>query len=385
MTDNYKITNEDCLIGLKEIKDDSINLVVADPPFGIDEGTFGKHYKRKDNVIDGYVHAPENYEDWSYQWIKECKRIIKNTGTIYIISGWSKLGEILSAIKKNDLHTINHVIWRFNFGVFTQKKYVSSHYHILVLGKKKKGQTFNTYCRFGPQEKNEKKQSLLNIDMEDVWYINKEFAPDQMKNSNKLPEALLEKIILYASNQGDIVLDPFLGNFTTAKVALNLGRKAWGFELNKESFNHFMPIISEIEFGKGLETLKKVKIIKPKKQGKKITDEDKLGIFKDYEDLVTKKKNKKDVTEFLQKKYERGKFSIKNILDKQVILKNEMFKQYKKDKTTTNDTYLKDEGLLLAKLFETYLTISNTDDNKEIKKITNYPTHEIKNIRKNIL
>ena len=46
---------------------------------------------------------------------------------------------------------------------------------------------------------------------------------------------------------------------------------------------------------------------------------------------------------------------------------------------------IKDEGLLLAKLFETYLIISNTDDNKEIKKITNYPTHEIKNIRKNIL
>ena len=62
-----------------------------------------------------------------------------------------------------------------------------------------------------------------------------------------------------------------------------------------------------------------------------------------------------------------------------------MFKQYKKDKTTTNDTYLKDEGSLLAELFETYLTISNTDNNKEIKKITNYPTHEIKNIRKNIL
>ena len=345
----------------------------------------GKHYNRKDNVIDGYVHAPENYEDWSYEWIKECKRIIKNTGTIYIISGWSKLGEILNAIKKNNLHTINHVIWRYNFGVFTQKKYVTSHYHILVLGKQKKGQTFNTYCRFGPQEKNEKKQSLLNIDLEDVWYINKEFAPDQIKNSNKLPEALLEKIILYASNQGDIVLDPFLGNFTTAKVALNLGRKAWGFELNKESFDYFMPIIAELEFGKGLETLKKVEIIKPKKQGKKITDEDKLGIFKDYEDLVTKKKNKKDVTEYLQKKYERGKFAIKNILDKQVILKNELFKQYKKDKTTTNDTYLKDEGLLLAKLFETYLIISNTDDNKEIKKITNYPTHEIKNIRKNIL
>jgi hypothetical protein len=146
-----------------------------------------------------------------------------------------------------------------------------------------------------------------------------------------------------------------------------------------------MPIIAELEFGKGLETLKKVKIIKPKKQGKKITDEDKLGIFKDYEDLVTKEKNKKDVTEFLQKKYERGKFSIKNILDKQVTLKNELFKQYKKIETTINDTYLKDEGLLLVKLFETYLIISNTDDNKEIKKITNYPTHEIKNIKKNIL
>ena len=92
MTYNYKIENKDCVIGLTEIKDDSVNLVIADPPFGINEATFGKHYNRKDNVIDGYVHAPENYEDWSYQWIKECKRIIKNTGTIYIISGWSKLG-----------------------------------------------------------------------------------------------------------------------------------------------------------------------------------------------------------------------------------------------------------------------------------------------------
>ena len=139
--------------------------------------------------------------------------------------------------------------------------------------------------------------------------------PDQIKNVNKLPEGLIQKLILYSSNPGDIVCDFFMGNFTTAYAAIKLGRYPIGFELNKNAFQHHEPLLSNIKFGCDLETLKKVEIIKPKNQGKSVTDAEKESIKQDYQTLLNEGRKKKDINAFLCKKYGRGRFSIKNILD----------------------------------------------------------------------
>lgn len=312
------IYNEDCILGArKHLEDESVDLGIYDPPFGINEGSFDKHYKRKkDFVFDGYVEAPNDYYKFSVDWITEAKRILKPNGSMYIISGWTHLRHILNAVHELDLETLNHIIWKFNFGVATKKKYVTSHYHILYLAKPGAKPKFNTYCRFGLQEKDQNNRSLNYTDLQDVFVINKEYNPSERKNKNKLPDALIEKLILYSSDVGDIVCDFFLGNFTTAIVSKKLGRTPIGFELNSESFEYWNNKLSQIEYGCDLKNLKIVKNDVPTNQGKPISEEEIASLITDFQEQMKILKTKKAVMEYLCKKYQRGRFGIKNILDK---------------------------------------------------------------------
>lgn len=310
-----EIWNEDCIEGSKaRIADKSVDLVVCDPPFGINETTFDAIYKRgKDKVIDGYVEAPDDYDVFTKNWMTQAHRILKDTGTFYVISGWSKLKDILVSADELGLVTLNHCIWKFNFGVNTTQKFVTSHYHVLRFAKSDRV-VFNTYCRFGPQEKSENNKSLLFGDLEDVFVINKEYAQGETKNKNKLPEELIRKLILYSSDEDDLVCDFFMGNFTTATVANGLGRRVVGFELNKKSYDYWMSIVSGQPKGNMLDTLKKVKVVLPENQGKVISDEEREKIEKDFKELM-KIKSKKDTIQHLMAKYGRGKFSIINIIE----------------------------------------------------------------------
>jgi site-specific DNA-methyltransferase (adenine-specific) len=227
------------------IDDRSVDLVIADPPFGLNESTFEKHYNRKEeNVLGGYVEAPTDYLEFTQKWMTESKRVLKDNGSMYVVSGWTNLKDVLNVASDLGLHTINHIIWRFSFGVFTKSKFVTSHYHILYLKKNKKVKAkFNTHSRYSGNDRDENNRSLLYKDLEDVWNIKKEYQPGKIKNRNKLPDKLVEKMILYSSNTGDVVLDPFLGNFTTAFVARKHGRVPMGFEINKISFDHNMSLL----------------------------------------------------------------------------------------------------------------------------------------------
>jgi site-specific DNA-methyltransferase (adenine-specific) len=63
---------------------------------------------------------------------------MKDDGSMYIVSGWSNLSSIYKALDKLDLYTINHIVWKYNFGVATKSKFVSAHYHIFYISKNKK-------------------------------------------------------------------------------------------------------------------------------------------------------------------------------------------------------------------------------------------------------
>ena len=73
--------------------------------------------------------------------------------------------------------------------------------------------------------------------MEDVWIINREYRPGQVRNKNQLPTELVRKMIAYSSNPGNKVIDFFLGGMTVADVAKDMGRIPYGFEINSECFN----------------------------------------------------------------------------------------------------------------------------------------------------
>jgi len=312
------IFNEDCIDYDKKIPDNSVDLGIYDPPFGLGETEFQKHYKRNpSHVIGGYKEAPEDYEQWTHLWLSEAKRVLKPNGSMYVIMGHTNLRYLLNAAHNVGLNEINHIIWKYNFGVYTKKKFVTSHYHILYYSKSKKAKpTFNLNCRFGSQEKNNNGNSLLYQDMEDVFDIKKEYSPKQKKNQNKLPEKLINKLILYSSSENDMVCDFFMGNFTTAYCSLALGRRVCGYELNKQAYNYHIKKLEEVNFGIEIKNLRKVNNFVPANQGKKISSQECELIYNDYLTMLSQNMMKKDISKFLQEKYGRGKFSIKNIIDK---------------------------------------------------------------------
>lgn len=313
-----RIYNEDCVGDNRtQLPDESVHLGIYDPPFGIGEKEFNKHYKRdSSNVIRGYCEAPDDYEIWTHKWITEAKRVLHPDGSMYIFIGHSNLRHVLNAAHHLGLVLINHIIWKYNFGVNTTKKFVTAHYHVIYYKKNAKANpTFNTYCRFGQQEKANDGGSLLYRDMEDVFSISRDYSPGEKKNQNKLPAELIEKLIMYSSNPGDVVCDFFMGNFTTAYAACALGRKVYGYELNKASYEYHKPLVDALEYGCKLKEMKPVINIRPINQGKEVTPEDARSICDEYQKMVDEGMLKKNASLKLQEKYGRGRFAIKNILD----------------------------------------------------------------------
>ena len=310
--------NEDCVSGSKKhLKDESVDLIITDPPFAISGDKLHKHYNRDEiHVIDGYVEIPKDqYMDFSIDWIAQAHRILKDDGSMYIVSGWSNLLDILLALEQNQFEIINHIIWKYNFGVYTKKKYVTSHYHILYCKKQNnKKVKFNTHCRFGPSEKMENGGSALYSDLEDVWIINREYKQGKTKNKNQLPKELLKKMILYSSDENDLICDLFLGSFSTAKVAKALNRNSTGFEINSEAFDHQIGKIDIIEAGCMLKDLKIPESNIYFNQGKSWSKEDIESLLTRYNALKKEKLSDKKSFEILSKEFGRGRFSILNVV-----------------------------------------------------------------------
>ncbi|MHB1050495.1 MAG: DNA-methyltransferase [Bacteroidota bacterium] len=309
--------NQDCVSGCKEhIPDNSVDLIVTDPPYGIAGDTLHKHYRRNEkHVIGGYVEVPQNeYAQFSIDWITQAERILRPGGSMYIVSGYTHLSHILNALHGTKLNTVNHLVWKYNFGVYTKKKYISSHYHILYCVKTGKPPTFNTYCRFGQKEKDAKNGSLNYLDREDVWTINREFKPGRKKNKNELPSALLTKMIQYSSNEGDSVCDLFLGSFSTAKIAIGLNRKAIGFEINRRSFAHNTNIVRTIVPGSLVNRLRKPDTATYYNQRKRWDGAEKSSLLKRYQSLRAAGRPKKESLMLLSEACGRGYFALLNIV-----------------------------------------------------------------------
>ena len=317
MKNKNVLYNQDCITGCTEhFDEESVDLIITDPPYGINGDQLHKHYNRKEDfVIDGYVEIPaDEYEDFSRNWIRQAERILKPGGCIYIVSGYTNLFSILKALRETQLEELNHIIWKYNFGVYTKTKYVSSHYHILFYKKPGKPHTFNTYARYGALEKTEDGGRMNYIDREDVWIINREYKPGRVKNKNELPTALLTKMIRYSSNEGDLVCDLFLGGFSTAKVAIGLNRFATGFEISQQAYDYQIKEIEKVIPGGLLDEVKKPVGSNLENQGKPWTEEEKLQVCERYRALSGKFKTKKAVIDQLSKEFGRGRFSLDKIL-----------------------------------------------------------------------
>ncbi|MDD9799981.1 MAG: site-specific DNA-methyltransferase [Gammaproteobacteria bacterium] len=233
-----KIYNEDCIQGMRNLPDGVVDLVITDPPFAIDFKARRTNYNRaQSRVIEGYNEIPAaQYLDFTYAWMRQVYRVVKATGSVFVFSGWNNLKDILVAADDIGFITVNHIVWKYQFGVACRRRFVTSHYHCIFLCKDDAKRRFFPNSRFDKDAKAENGGSLRYRDMEDVWTIKREYWHGDKKTPTKLPAELIQKILAYTSEKGDLVLDPFLGSGQVAVVSKMDNRRYVGFEIVKDYF-----------------------------------------------------------------------------------------------------------------------------------------------------
>ncbi|GFN34644.1 adenine-specific DNA-methyltransferase [Tepidimicrobium xylanilyticum] len=231
----------DSLEVLRKIKDNSIDLIFADPPYNLGKD-FGNN-SDKWNYLDEYI-------SWCKEWIDECFRVLKDDGTFYFMNATQNM-PYLDVYVSQKYNVLSRIIWHYDSSGVQSKKIFGSLYEpILMCNKDKKNKyTFNAddilveaktgakrklidYRKNPPQPYNTKKVPGNVWEFPRVRYRMAEYE----NHPTQKPEALLERIVLASSNPGDIVLDPFAGTFTTCAVAVKNDRKAIGIDINEEYF-----------------------------------------------------------------------------------------------------------------------------------------------------
>ena len=236
-----KIINGESLEILKKIPDKTFDLVFADPPYNMQ---IGEKLKRPDDSKVNGVNDKwdqfsnfKHYDDFSKEWLKECKRILRDNGSIWVIGTYHNIFRLGYHIQNLNYWILNDVIWRKNNPMpnFKGTRFTNAHETLIWASKSKKSKyTFNY-------------QSLkcLNDDlqMRSDWILPICNGKERLKKNGKKihstqkPEALLHRIILATTNKGDLICDPFLGTGTSAVVAKKLGRKYFGIEKDKKYFS----------------------------------------------------------------------------------------------------------------------------------------------------
>ena len=228
-----RIYNMDCVEGMGRIVDGAVDLIITDPPFAIDfKAQRGNYNRTGGRVLEGYNEIPAgDYLEFTRAWMTQAFRVLADTGSAFVFSGWNNLKDILIAADDAGFETVNHIIWKYQFGVVCKRKFVTSHYHCLFLCKDDKKRKFYNCSRYQADDRADNGGSLRYQDMEDVWLIKREYWTGDKKTPTKLPAEVIEKILKYASVEGDVVLDPFLGSGQTAVVSKMHDRKYVGFEI----------------------------------------------------------------------------------------------------------------------------------------------------------
>ena len=307
--------NVDCVQGAqRRLSAGSVDLIITDPPYGIQGDRLHRHYNRDERFIAGeYIEVEAGeYAAFSQAWITQAARILRPGGQIFIVSGYTNLYDVLHALRSTELVEVNHIIWKYNFGVYTSTKFVSSHYHILYYAKPGGKRTFNLQSRFALDEEAADGGSLNYRDREDVWAINREYKPGKLKNKNELPLELLKKIVAYASNEGDLVADLFMGGGSTAVAALGMNRRFIGFEKSAATFRSRVPALRALRAGGLLEEAPRPHVVP--NRGKSWSAAESQRLRSRYGALRSEGVAKGDIVRVLSREFARGAWAIRKRL-----------------------------------------------------------------------
>jgi adenine-specific DNA-methyltransferase len=232
------IYHGDALNVLREIPNESIDLIFADPPYNI-----GKQFG---DFKDAWPSDVE-YAEWCASWLSICVDKLKPNGSLYVMTSTQAM-PYLDLWLRERISVLSRIVWHYDSSGMQAKKFYGSMYEPILFGvKNQKNYTFNA-ADIEVEARTGSVRKLMDYRKEvptpykttkvpgNAWYISRVRyrMAEYEDHPTQKPEALLERIIKASSNVGDTVLDPFAGTFSTCAVSQRLNRKTIGIELNQD-------------------------------------------------------------------------------------------------------------------------------------------------------
>ncbi|MDR0956426.1 MAG: site-specific DNA-methyltransferase [Endomicrobium sp.] len=233
------IYHGNCIEILKELPNNSVDLIFADPPYNMQlkKELYRPNNTKVNGVNDAWdkFASFQEYDNFCIAWLTECKRLLKDTGSIWVIGSYHNIYRIGNIMLDLDYWILNDITWsKLNpMPNFLGTRFTNATETLLWCSK---GENYKKYTF------NHKLMKQYNggKQMTSVWNIGICIGSERIKNkdgkkahSTQKPEELLKRIILSTTKQDDIVLDPFFGTGTTGAVAKKLGRNFIGIEREK--------------------------------------------------------------------------------------------------------------------------------------------------------
>ena len=246
-SDNFNFVNKlslnqilpgNCIEILKTIPEKSVDLVFADPPYNLQlqKDLYRPNLTKVDAVNDHWdkFTSLEEYDHFTLAWLEECRRVLKDTGTIWVIGSYHNIFRVGTILQDLGFWILNDVVWIKNNPMpnFRGVRFTNAH-ETLIWAQKKKGAKYTF---------NHRSMKALSDDlqMRSDWFLPLATGKERIKSngakahSTQKPEALLHRVLLASTDKGDLILDPFFGSGTTGAVAKKLGRKFIGIERDRK-------------------------------------------------------------------------------------------------------------------------------------------------------
>lgn len=232
----------DCLEIMNRFPDNYVDMIFADPPYNLSNDGVTCYAGKMVSVNKGKWDKSKGFEadlEFHERWISECKRILKPEGTIWISGTHHSIYQCGFLLQKLNFHILNDIAWfkpnaAPNLACTT---FAHSHETLLWARKDKKARNTFNYKLMKSGKFPEDKIKAADKQMRSVWSIptptpeEKEFG----KHPTQKPLALLKRLVLSSTKEGDIILDPFNGGGTTGIAAKAIGKRKYiGIDISED-------------------------------------------------------------------------------------------------------------------------------------------------------
>jgi modification methylase len=247
------IVKGDCVSALEALPDKSVDVIFADPPYNLQLG--GALHRPDQSVVDAcddewdQFASFEAYDAFTRAWLLACRRVLKPTGTIWVIGSYHNIFRVGATLQDLNFWILNDIVWRKTNPMpnFKGRRFQNAHETMIWASPdpKAKGYTFNYDAM---------KASNDDVQMRSDWLFPICSGGERLKGDDgkkvhptQKPEALLARVIMASTKPGDIVLDPFFGSGTTGAVAKRLGRHFVGIEREQDYIDAASARIAAVE------------------------------------------------------------------------------------------------------------------------------------------